>query len=182
MTVFLVGGSKSGKSDFAQEVTRRLARGGRHYYVATMIPTEQACDQAVIRSHLRRRAGQGFETIEQGRDLLACLDHADKNAAFLLDAVTTLLSNELFPAEKDYEIDEAAALRCGGELVAFAHAVSNAVIVSDNLFCDAVRYDAATDAFRRHLGAIHCRLAEVCDTVLEMTNGRLTIHKGELPE
>lgn len=182
MTVFIVGGSKSGKSDFAQEITRKLARGGRHYYVATMIPTEQECDQAVIRSHLRRRAGQGFETIEQGRNLLACLDRADNNAAFLLDAVTTLLSNELFPAEKNYETDEEAAFRCGEELIAFACAVSNAVIVSDHLFCDAARYDAATDAFRRHLGAIHCRLAEACDTVLEMTNGRLTVHKGELPE
>ena len=33
MTILLSGGSKSGKSLFAQELTLRLANGGRRYYV-----------------------------------------------------------------------------------------------------------------------------------------------------
>ena len=38
MTILISGGSKSGKSMLAQELTLRLAGGGKHYYVATMIP------------------------------------------------------------------------------------------------------------------------------------------------
>ena len=181
MTVFIVGGSKSGKSDFAQQVALSLANGGRHYYVATLMPTGSEADQDIIRSHLQRRAGMGFETIEQGKNLLSCLDRADQRGTFLLDSVTTLLSNALYPAEKNYAPDEEAAKGCCEDLAVFAKSVANAVIVSDDLFRDAVHFDAHTDIFRRHLGAIHCRLARECDVVMEMHLGSLTIHKGEWP-
>ena len=181
MTVFVVGGSKSGKSDFAQQVALTLAGGGKRYYVATLMPINCESDHAIILSHLQRREGMGFETIECGRNILTCLETADKNAAFLLDSVTTLLSNELYPVEKHYETDEPAALRCGENLITFAKSVANAVIVSDDLFRDAVRYDGHTDAFRRHLGGIHCRLAQECDVVLEMAFGNVIIRKGEWP-
>ena len=96
MRVLISGGSKSGKSLFAQELTLRLANGGRRYYVATMIPADDE-DRTRIRRHLAEREGMGFETIECGRELLACLQTADRNAAFLLDSTTALLMNALFP-------------------------------------------------------------------------------------
>ena len=179
MTVFIVGGAKSGKSDFAQQVALKLANGGKHYYVAPMIPTDSESDKAIIRSHLDRRSGMGFETIECGTNLLSCLETADRNGTFMVDAVTTLLTNAIFPAEKNYETDEAGAVRCCEDLLAFIQSVKNAVIVSDDLFRDAVRYDPSTDAYRRHLGAIHCKLAQKCDIVMEMAFGNLMIHKGE---
>lgn len=180
MKVLILGGAKSGKSDFAQEITLKLASDGMHYYVATMIPTDGE-DDARIASHLERRAGMGFVTVEQGTHLCDCLERVDCSGTFMLDSVTSLLTNELFPREKNYEMDEDAARRCGEDVEEFAHRVENVVIVADNLFFDAVRYDYETDAFRRHLGGICCRLAKECDLVLEMVYGNLTIHKGELP-
>lgn len=177
MTVLILGGSKSGKSDYAQQVALRLANGGRHYYVATMMPTSCDADSAIIRSHLQRRAGMDFETIEQGKDILSAVREPD--AAYLLDSVSTLLTNALYPAENGYQPDEIAAIRCGEDLIAFLRSVRNAVIVSDDLFRDGVRYDGHTEVFRRHLGAIHRRLAEECDVVIEMVFGRPVIHKGE---
>ena len=179
MKILILGGSKSGKSDFAQEVALKLAQGGVHYYVATLQNTGTEADKATVASHLQRRAGMGFETIEQGRNILACLERSDAAGTFLLDSVTTLLTNELFPPEKNYETDEEAARRCCEELAAFADKVKHIVIVSDDLSRDAIHYDAATEAFRRQLGAIHCRLAKECDVVMEMAFGSLTIHKGE---
>lgn len=179
MRVFIVGGSKSGKSDFSQEVALRLANGGKHYYVATLMPTNCDADHAIIRSHLDRRAGMGFETIECGRKILTSLDHGDSSGTFLLDSVTTLLSNELYPVERMYQPDEEGALRCADELIAWSRSVANAVIVSDDLFRDGIRYEADTDLFRRHLGAIHCRLARECDVVMEMAFGTWKIRKGE---
>lgn len=180
MTILLSGGSKSGKSDFAQELALTLAKGGPHYYVATMIPGDQE-DHARIRSHLARRAGMGFETVECGRHILSCLERADKGGAFLLDSVTALLSNELFPKERGYALDEAAGERCQWELIAFAGEVENAVFVTDAIFCDAGRYDPVTEAYRFRLGAIGCALAAACDTVIEMSAGNLNIYKGRLP-
>lgn len=177
MNVFIVGGSKSGKSDFAQQAALRLAGGGKHYYVATLMPTNCEADRAVIRSHLDRRAGMGFETVEQGRNIPDCI--RERGATYLLDCVTTLLSNTLYPVEKNYTLDEAGAEKCADDLSAFMGSVANAVIVSDDLFRDAVRYDAHTDAFRRHLGAIHRRLARECDVVIEMVFGNPVVHRGE---
>lgn len=179
MKILILGGSKSGKSDFAQEIALKLAADGVHYYVATLQNSGNAADSATVASHLRRREGMGFETIEQGRNILDCLRSADPEGTFLLDSVTTLLTNEIFPPERDYQTDEDGARRCCRELVELTNRVKHIVIVSDDLSRDAIHYDPATEAFRRHLGAIHCRLARECDVVMEMAFGNLTIHKGE---
>lgn len=180
MTVLILGGTRSGKSDYAQQIALDLAKGGTHYYLATMIPGDRE-DDARVQSHLERRAGMGFETIEQGRDILKALDRSETGGTYLLDSVTTLLTNELFRPENNYEPDEAAACRCCAELVEFTRRVANAVIVADDLFRDGRRYDAATDSFRFHLGRVCRVLAEECETVLEMTSGNLIVHKGGWP-
>lgn len=180
MTILVSGGAKNGKSDFAQTLALTLAKGGVHYYVATMIPCDGE-DQARIRSHLARREGLGFETIECGRNILSCLEQADPNGTFLLDSVTALMMNELFPADRNYAADEAAAAKCTRDLAVFARSVGSAVFVSDAIYSDAVRYDAATETYRRHLALADRALAQVCDTVLEMSAGNILVHKGALP-
>ena len=177
MNILILGGARSGKSDFAQELALDLAGEGRRYYVATMIPEDDE-DQLRIRSHIRRREGMGFETVEQGRHILDCLERTDASATFLLDSVTSLLTNELFPREKAYEMDEEAAERCGRELLELTGRTGNLVLVADNLFFDASHYDVSTDSFRRLLGKICSQLAEACEVVLEMSCGNLIIHKG----
>lgn len=179
MIIFISGGAKNGKSSLAQDLTVALANGGRHYYIATMIPTD-AEDRERIRRHVADRAGMGFETIECGRNILSCLESADKSSAFLLDSATALLMNELFRADRNYEMDLEAAGRCADDLVTFTKSVSNAVIVSDYIYSDAARYDEMTETYRRCLARVDRRLAAVSDTVIEMTAGNLIVHKGEL--
>lgn len=179
MTYLISGGAKNGKSSLAQNLAVSLAAGGTHYYVATMIPVDEE-DRARIRRHIADRAGLGFETLECGKHLLSCLETVDTSATFLLDSVTALLMNELFPPEQDYRLDLAAGMRCAGELETFAKAVKNAVFVSDYIYSDAHRYDPSTESYRRMLAEIDRRLARVCDTVVEVSAGQYILHKGEL--
>ena len=90
MTVFISGGAKCGKSGLAQELVLKLANGGIHYYLATMIPSG-AEDYERIRRHLLDRAGMGFETVECAKNVMETLKTADKNGAFLVDSVTSLM-------------------------------------------------------------------------------------------
>lgn len=177
MTVFISGGAKCGKSSLAQDLTVKLSEGGKRYYVATMISSGKEDDDR-IRRHIADRDGMGFETVECFQNILDCLEIADANGAFLVDSVTALLQNSLFPAEKNYDLD--AAKRCSDELVEFAGKVRHAVFVSDYIYSDAEIYSETTERYRKCLADIDRRLAQVCDTVVEVAAGQYIVHKGEL--
>lgn len=179
MIVFVSGGAKNGKSGFAQDLAVQLARGGKRYYVATMIPVDLE-DHERIRRHVADRDGLGFETIECGGDITSCLNY-DTNGSFLLDSVTALLQNVMFPREKNYEMDVTAAEKCAEDVAAFAKSVANAVIVSDYIYSDAQRYDESTECYRKCLAYIDRLLAQISDTVIEVSAGQLIFHKGGLP-
>ena len=180
MTIFISGGAKCGKSSLAQELILKLAKEDKRYYVATMIPSGSE-DRERIRLHVLDRAGMGFETVECPKNVMDCLDTADKEGTFLVDSVTSLMQNALFPVEKNYELDPDGAGRCTDELVMFAGTVRHAVFVSDNIFADAGRYDPGTELYRKCLAHADRRLAKVCDTVIEVASGQVIVHKGGLP-
>ena len=179
MTYFISGGAKCGKSALAQDLAAALSKGGKHYYVATLIPGGSEDDDR-IRTHLADRDGMGFETVECFRNILDCLKTADKDGAFLVDSVTSLVQNALFPVEKNYEMDMEEANRCSDQLVEFAKTVRHAVFVSDYIYSDAEQYSESTEMYRKCLADIDRRLARVCDTVVEVSAGQPIIHKGDL--
>lgn len=178
MTYFLSGGAKSGKSSLSQDLA--VALRGKRYYVATLIP-DGAEDQERIRRHLADRDGLGFETVECFTNILHCLDVADPEGVFLVDSVTSLMQNALFPAEKNYAMDVAAAKECTDALIEFSRRVRHAVFVSDNIYSEAQHYDDGTEQYRRCLAEADRRLAAACDTVVEVVAGQTLIYKGELP-
>ena len=179
MTYFISGGAKNGKSTLAQNLAVALSKGGKLYYVATMISSGKEDDDR-IRRHIADRDGMGFETVECFRNIMDCLKTADKDGIFLVDSVTALIQNSLFPVEKNYEMDLIAANRCAEELVEFARTVRHGVFVSDYIYSDAERYSESTEMYRKCLADIDRRLAKVCDTVIEVSAGQFIIHKGDL--
>ena len=179
LTYFISGGAKCGKSSLAQDLTVVLSKGGKHYYVATLISSGSEDDDR-IRRHIADRAGMGFETVECFRNIMDCLQTADKDGVFLVDSVTSLIQNALFPVEKNYEMDLEAANRCADELVEFARTVRHAVFVSDYIYSDAERYSESTQMYRKYLADVDRRLAKICDTVIEVSAGQVIVHKGDL--
>ena len=176
MTVFISGGAKCGKSSLAQDLSVALAKGEKHYYVATMIPSGEE-DYDRIRRHIADRDGLGFETVECFKNIMSV---ADTDGTYLVDSVTSLIQNSLFPVEKNYEMDLDGASRCADALIQFAGTVRHAVFVSDYIYSDAERYSESTEIYRKCLADIDRRLAKVCDTVIEVSAGQSIIHKGDL--
>ena len=196
MNVLISGGAKNGKSYYAQRIAQQMAEdscaqatenGGRKmaadrgelrrplYYIATMIPHDEE-DHARIRRHIAERDGWGFETLEQGTDLMGLVRQdaegntlADPEGVFLLDSVTALLSNEMF--REDGSFDPEAADRVAADCTAFARATGNTVFVSDYIYGDADRYDTMTEDYRRALAQVDRALARVCDRVTEVSAG-----------
>ena len=105
---------------------------------------------------------------------------ADRSGTFLVDSVTALIQNALFPVEKHYEMDLEAAARCADELIDFSHTVRHVIFVSDYIYSDAEVFSESTEMYRKCLADIDRALAQVCDTVVEVSAGQYIVHKGEL--
>ena len=173
MTVYVSGGSKSGKSSLAESLVLRMP--APHYYVATMVPHD-AEDYARIQRHRNQRAGRGFKTIECGIHIMDALKDADTRGAFLIDSVTALLANAMFD-EKGFHPEAAEGII--ESLLAFIEAAPNTVIVGDDIFQDSGLYDDYTQSYRRGLGRIGIELAKRCNRVIEVTTGFAIDYKGE---
>lgn len=177
MRYFISGGSKSGKSMLAQRLARDMAADGPLYYIATMIPTDQE-DYARIRRHLQERDGWGFETVECGASLTRGLQSCDHAGSFLLDSVTALLTNYMFPPGGD--LDATGPERLLQELEDTIARCPNLVIVSDDLFSDARIFDEWTERYRQGLARCCRRCVELCDTAADVTADLPTVLKGAL--
>lgn len=187
MKVFISGGCKNGKSSIAERCCVKLAGGGPLYYLATMQAFDDE-DRARIARHVQSRDGKGFITIEQPRHILDCLEKSDyKNGTYILDSVTALMINELYPAdeamgENSYSMnaDCNAAERVAGELVELSRKVKNIVFVSDFIYEEADEYSEYTKEYLKALSTVDKTLAKECDAAAEIVLGNINMFKGEL--
>lgn len=174
MLSVITGGCKNGKSSLAQDMAVALAGGGSHYYIATMIPTDDE-DLTRIAKHLADRDGLGFETIECGRHITDALKVSGGRGSYLLDSVTALLANEMFPGP---EIDREAGPRVMEELLRFADEAEHAVLVFDGLFSDAAEFDETTENYRHWLAMLQGELIKKSEIAVEMCAGVPVYLKG----
>lgn len=175
MRALIIGGSKSGKSHFAQELAERLSSCGKKVYWATMAPVDDE-DEMRIRAHLEDRKGLGFETVECAKNVSG--QPCDKSSSVLFDSVTALLANEMFGDI----IDPDAPERTAKEIMELSRRVKNFVCVCDDIFRDGEEYDPLTEAYRKGLAAICNTLACEFDTVIEVVAGIPTVRKGDRNE
>lgn len=176
MIILIVGGSKSGKSMLGQHLAKKLEyKGNNLYYIATMKPYDKE-DIKRINNHLIERAGWGFKTIEQSRNIEEVIEKIKKGDTLLLDSVTSLVTNEMF-LEEQFIMDVSEKIFNG--IKKLSSKDINLVIVTDYLFSDAIVYDDYTEAFRREMGKININLAKVSDIVVECCFNNKIIHKGK---
>jgi adenosylcobinamide kinase/adenosylcobinamide-phosphate guanylyltransferase len=184
MKIFISGGCKNGKSNYAQylAVAQKTANKRKKtplYYIATMKPVDSEDDERILR-HRREREGCGFTTIEQPSDIEMILDNCDHNGSFLLDSLTALLANEMFPpgSGPNSDVNENAAQKISGTLLRITNKLKNIVIISDYIYSDAFLYDALTEKYRKSLAEIDRAAAANCDVVLEAAYTNMIVHKG----
>ena len=176
MRIFISGGCKNGKSFYAQGLAKSQ-QNGPLYYVATMAPVDAEDDERILR-HRDERAGWGFETLEQPVGIEDILNRSDSGGSFLLDSLTALLANEMFPPS--CYVDFLAGSRVVSGLAQVTSAIENIVIVSDFIYCDAFIYDSLTEGYRKALAEIDRAAARLCDVVIEVAYTGVFVHKGSI--
>ena len=187
MTVFITGGSGSGKSAFAESLALKLggkpAHGGAScplVYVATM-PIASPEDQAKVERHHALRAGKGFVTLERP-GLLADLPGGTET--MLIECISTHTANLMFgpgdarrpTTDTDYWIETLKK-----ELNPILKRNGNTIFVSAEIASDGATYSPETEAYKSVLTAINRHLMQNSDAAFELVCGIPVRIKGELP-
>ena len=170
MLILVSGGAASGKIEYAEGL---IVKSGltKRTYIATM-QIFVAEDERRAAKHRAMRAGKHFDTLECPRDLL----HAPlpKGGAVLLECMSNLAANEFFGGEGR----EGVAKRILSGMERLCEEAEFAVVVTNELFSDGIRYDDETEAYLAVLAAVNRSLAEKADAVVEVTAGIPVIWKG----
>lgn len=198
MKAYISGGAKNGKSTLAQNLAvlcskyKEVTIGADGlpeghdlrewelplYYVATMIPTDEE-DCIRIARHIKDREGLGFTTVERGKNISEIVPACEPRGVFLLDSVTALLANVMFPPDsEDAWFNSNAAEEVIADLKAFIEKAENVIFVSDYIYGDPVcrsRTESdeidCTGTYIRGLACIDRTIASLCDRTYEVAAG-----------
>lgn len=198
MIVLVIGGSGSGKSEYAEEricnfyknilcketkawdieAANIKTKSNRLFYIATMQSFSPEED-AKIERHRRLRDGKNFETIEQPFDLEKVTEKLlNKSDCILLECMSNLVANEMF--RDGLIVSEDIVVRKIKEALSeVLQKTADAVIVTNNIAEDMENYDDTTNAYIRALGKINACIAGKADEVIEVVAGIPIIIKGE---
>jgi adenosylcobinamide kinase/adenosylcobinamide-phosphate guanylyltransferase len=184
MITFVIGGSGSGKSAYAESLLEKF-QGKNKYYLATMALCDEESRKRVAR-HRKLREGKGFTTIEQPRDIAGALEKINAEdtdrepIGVLVECMSNLVANEMFSPDRD-GTDPAEKILQG--MRQLAEQVDELVIVSNNVFEDGVNYEPSAMEYLRVLAGINAALAEQADRVVEVVVGiPVVISCREIPE
>lgn len=170
--VLVLGGARSGKTAFAEQLAIRS--GTRPAYLATAEALDAEMRDRVA-SHQASRAAQ-FSTIEEPLALSdALIAAAEKHDVILVDCLTLWITN-LLVANEDVAL---AVSELGATLVQLKTA--KVILVSNEVGLGIVPDNAMARTFRDLTGAAHQRLAEICDDVYFVAAGLPMTLKGDVP-
>ena len=190
MVIFILGGSGSGKSEYAESLAVRLGQENvlahqkenlqdklvscgqfssiqksKLVYIATMEPLDSESRARVCR-HRKQRADKQFETRE-------CYTHIEelsvqKNEILLLECLSNLTANGMFsPAGRKTKVSNIIE----NGLIYLAKQSLHLVVVGNNVFEDGNSYDEKTREYLQEMAKVHQFLAAHADRVVEVICG-----------
>lgn len=186
MLAMVIGGSGSGKSEYAENLAVRL-EAGRKLYIATMYPWDEESKKRIQR-HRAMRAEKKFDTLECFVDLNSGIknywneNNEYKASTAFLDCMSNLVANEMYcdggyVSKNTETVSLVDSVLAGIDLLhqQFKHVV----LVSNDVFTDGVVYDQEMQNYLKHLGEINQGIAKRADLLVEVVCGIPLIHKGE---
>jgi len=169
----VVGGARSGKSRFAEDLA--LRSGLAKVYVATGTAFDGEMERRIA-AH-RDRRGMGWRTVEEQTDLVSVLAREAGPGAVLLVDCLTLWLNNLMMAERDLAAESARLCDAVTALAGPCVFVSNEVgmgIVPDNRL---------SREFRDAQGRLNQDMAAVCGKVVFVAAGQpLLLKPNQQPD
>ena len=173
MKELILGGVRSGKSRLAEQ--RASASGLEVVYIATARAGEDAEMRSRIQQHRSTRPPQ-WGLVEEPLALADCLrQHAAPGRCLLVDCLTLWLTNLLCAEDPAVLARERESFLRMVPLIA-----GTVIIVSNETGLGVVPLGELSRRFVDEAGALHQRLAQVCDRVIFTVAGLPQVLKGTL--
>ena len=160
MLTLVIGGSASGKSEYAEQCV--LSLDGARIYIATMQPFGKEAEERILK-HRQMRKNKGIETIECYTGLQNLKIPPGSNV--LLEDLGNLMANEIFSPEGRGP----RAVRDG--IDALIPACAHMTIVTNEIFSGGTDYTEETLHYMRELAAMNRYIASRADRVTEIVCG-----------
>ncbi len=175
--ILVTGGSRSGKSEYAQRLAERTP--SPRLYLATCPVLDSETRERVER-HRQARAGRGWTTIEETEDLARAIKQAPGGNVLLIDCLTLWVNNLMWQAEQaGHTLTEDAIREQCRELLAVCQEFAGpALLVTNEVGWGVVPDNPAGRRFRDLAGRCNQVAAEAASTVVLMVSGIATGLKG----
>lgn len=187
----ITGGARSGKSTFAEELTKKMARWKYGtpdkgvLYIATAVPFDEEMQERIRRHQLQRP--NSWRTVEQFEGLQEVIRTAQEQV-ILLDCVTVMISNLLFAGglgdepelEQVQRLEQSITLEIRSMLEAIQiRDECEVIVVTNELGMGLVPAYPLGRIFRDIAGRVNQQIAAASDAVYLVVSGIPVLIKGE---
>ena len=159
MLRLVIGGSASGKSEYAEELILSLSGDEKVDYIATMKYFDDEVEERILR-HRKRREGSRFVTIEKEKNLQE-LDRSNLSRFAMLECMSNLLANEMFAEYTEAGEDEYTE----ADEIEYNTTVENSNTCEDKN-CDASKGDYSD----KSKGDVSCLVKKIINNLEELTS------------
>ena len=174
-TILLIGGARSGKSSYAENLAREI--GGQVLFVATAEARDEEM-KTRITAHQKSRPDH-WHTLEAPRNVGSCIAGDSREYdTLVLDCVTLLVNNILCQHmltqgeevnEKEVEEDVKSEIRVITD--GMLKSAATYILVTNEVGEGIIPLGATTRIYRDVLGRANQMLAQACDEVFLMVAG-----------
>lgn len=168
--VLVTGGSRSGKSTYAQQLAEGLS--GRRAFVATCPPIDEEL-RVRIQRHQEARRGADWQTIEEPIDLIGAVKKGREYEVLLIDCLTLWINNLMYEAEQQgQQIEEAEIERsCTDLLEACSEHPGTVILVTNEVGMGIVPDNPLSRRYRDLVGRCNQVVGAAADAVILLVSG-----------
>jgi adenosylcobinamide kinase/adenosylcobinamide-phosphate guanylyltransferase len=176
--IFITGGSRSGKSMYAQRIAESIS--GARTYIATCPVIDKEMEDR-IRKHKEARQSASWQTIEEVTDLAGALRRSKGSGVVLVDCLTLWINNLMYEAEqeKKYINEDVIGSRCEDVLGVCSELTGTVIFVTNEVGMGIVPENPTSRLFRDLAGRCNQRMANHADVFVFMISGIPLYIKGE---
>lgn len=168
--ILITGGSRSGKSAFAQQRAEQIQ--SERWFIATCPYTDPEMDERIHR-HQQAREGRGWQSIEEPLFLDKAIENCSPKATILIDCLTLWINNLMYQSEQDnekMEEDRGAELARQLGSAALAHQ-GTVLMVTNEVGLGIVPDNPMARLYRDLVGRCNQIIASMADQVFLVTCG-----------